>query len=269
MSDSIVIKDLSFRYEEEKKNIFNRLSMSLPGGLTTLVGQNGTGKSTFLLLAGGRILPLEGSVSINGTDSRDISDESERNRLVSFIYQNMEFESEEATGDLLDYVSEQGDLTDGKLLQEIVDVFALRDCLGKRFQENSKGDMQKICIAFSLLYGSPYVMMDEPVFALDHSWKEKVLDYLKDFTRSHNRAVYFSLHELDLSRKYSDNALLFHKDSSIVLGPSAQVLEREYLEEAYQVPMELLYQRENLFRDHLMKPGDLADLSGQNVKVVE
>ena len=60
------------------------------------------------------------------------------------------------------------------------------------------------------LYGSPYIMMDEPVFALEHIWKERVLEYLKDYTRKHNEtAVYFSLHELDLSRKYSDNALLF------------------------------------------------------------
>lgn len=268
MSDSIILKDLGFRYEEEK-NIFKGLSLTLPGGLTTLVGQNGTGKSTFLLLAGGRIHPTEGTVTINGRDSCEISDEDERNRLVSFIYQNMEFESEESSGALLEYVSDEGHHKDGKLLSELIDAFEMKACLNRKFHENSKGDIQKICIAFSLLYGSPYIMMDEPVFALEHLWKERVLEYLKDFTRRHNTAVYFSLHELDLSKKYSDNALLFHKDSSIILGPSSQVLEREFVEKAYQVPMELLYQRENLFRDHLMKPGDLSELSGQNVKVVE
>ena len=269
MNDSIKIKDLSFRYEEENDYIFKGLTLSLPGGLTTLVGQNGTGKSSFLLLAGGRLLPDKGIVTINGTDSKDIKDEEERNRLVSFIYQNMEFESEESTGELLEFVAGEGRHRDGKLLSELIKAFELKGCLGKRFQENSKGDMQKICIAFSLLYGSPYIMMDEPVFALEHGWKERVLEYLKEYSRNHKTTVYFSLHELDLSKKYSDNALLFQKDSSIILGPSDQVLNREYLEEAYQVPMELLYQRENLFREHLVNPGDYSELAGKNVKVVE
>jgi ABC-type cobalamin/Fe3+-siderophores transport system ATPase subunit len=268
LSDSIILKDLGFRYEEEK-DIFKGLSLALPGGLTTLVGQNGTGKSTFLLLAGGRVLPDEGSVTINGRDSREIRDEDERNRLVSFIYQNMEFESEETSGTLLEYVAGEGHHKDGRLLSELIEAFELKDCLNRKFHENSKGDIQKICIAFSLLYGSPYIMMDEPVFALEHIWKERVLEYLKDYTRRHETAVYFSLHELDLSRKYSDNALLFHKDNSIILGPSSQVLERDFVEKAYQVPMELLYQREHLFRDHLLKPADMSELSGQNVKVVE
>ena len=269
MSQSIDFKDVAFRYESESQDLFKGLTLTLPGGLTTLVGQNGTGKSTFLLLAGGRLLPSSGSVMINGVDSRSMKDEAQRNQLVSLIYQNMEFESDDPTGSLLEFVSQEGPHGDGELLKELIDAFELKRCLNLKFQENSKGNMQKICIAFSLLYGSPYIMMDEPVFALEHIWKEKVLEYIKEFTRRFESAVYVSLHELDLSRKYSDNAVLFHKDNSLILGPSTQVLQRDYLENAYQVPMELLYQRENLFRGHLIEQPDLSEMAGRNVKVVD
>ncbi|MDC7240706.1 MAG: ABC transporter ATP-binding protein [Spirochaetales bacterium] len=269
MAGSIELKNLSFAYEEAESSIFKNISLELPGGLTTLTGQNGTGKSTFLLLAGGRLLPTSGDVLIGGINSRDISDEAERNSLVSFVYQNMEFETEEPVGDLLPFVQEQGGHNDPTLVDEMVRALRLEHCLGKKFQENSKGDMQKLCIAFSLLYGSPYTMMDEPVFALENEWKERTLEYIKDISRRKQMAVCFSIHELDLSRKYSDNALLFYKDHTLAMGPADAVLSKDYLEEAYQVPMELLYQRESLFREQLCKPVDLEALSGQNVKVVE
>ena len=269
MGGSIELKDLSFGYEGSEKSIFNNINLELPGGLTTLVGQNGTGKSTFLLLAGARLFPESGDVLINGLKSREITDESVRNSLVSFVYQNMEFETDDPVGDLLPFVQEQGNHNDPFIVEEMIDALGLKHCLGKKFQENSKGDMQKLCIACSLLYGSPFTMMDEPVFALENLWKERALEYIRDFSRRWNMSVYYSIHELDLSKKYSDNALLFYKDHTLAMGPASSILSRDYLEEAYQVPMELLYQRESLFRDHLIKPVTPDNLSGQSVKVVE
>lgn len=269
MSGSIELRNVSFAYEESESTVFNDLTLSLPGAVTTLVGQNGTGKSTFLLLAGGRLLPVSGDILINGMNTRTINDEDVRNKLVSIIYQNMEFETDDTIGSLLDFVHEQNNSRNDSMVAEIVQAFGLEESLGKKFQENSKGDMQKICIAFSLLYGSPYIVMDEPVFALEHKWKETILEYIKDFSRRFNTAIYYSIHELDLSKKYSDNSLLFHKDHSISMGPTSSVLSNKNLEEAYQVPMELLYQRESLFRDHLTRPVDTQVLSGKNVKVID
>ncbi|QEN07410.1 ABC transporter ATP-binding protein [Oceanispirochaeta crateris] len=265
----IELNNVSFSYESEELAVFKDITLQLPAGMTTLVGQNGTGKSTLLLLAGGRIRPTAGSVQVNGIDTSLMNDEESRNRLISFIYQNMEFETEEKIGALLDFVYEQGQNDDGNLVEDIIMNFELDSCLGKRFQENSKGDMQKISIAFSLLYGSPYIMMDEPIFALEDKWKEKILEYLEDFAHNRNKTLYFSIHELDLSLKYSDNALLFSKDHSIITGPSSEVLTRDYLEDAYQIPMELLYRRENLFREQLAKPPLPQELSGQRVKVID
>lgn len=269
MSGSIELKNVSFSYEESESEVFSDMNISLPSGITTLVGQNGTGKSSFLLLAGGRLIPNKGEVLINGMDSRKIENEAIRNKLVSIIYQNMEFETDESIESLLNYVYEQNNENPNSPVEEIIKVFGLKDSLSKRFQENSKGDMQKICVAFSLLYGSPYIMMDEPVFALEHKWKETVLEYVCDYSRRCNVSVYYSIHELDLSQKYSDNAFLFNKNKSINMGPTSSILKKDFIEEAYQVPMELLYQRETLFRDQLIKPVDSNVLTGQNVKIID
>src|SRR5512136_1530592 len=108
MGPEIVFQGVSFRYPEGKDDVFTGLDLELPPGIVSLVGQNGTGKSTLLLLASGRLLPTEGRVLVRGTDTRELVDEQRRQALVSFVYQNMEFESEEPIGDLLAQVRDQG-----------------------------------------------------------------------------------------------------------------------------------------------------------------
>ena len=269
---SIEFKNVSFYYDPDKP-VFTNLSVDLPGGVTSLVGQNGTGKSTFMLLSGGRLMPQNGTVLLAGKDTAALVDEETRNQLASFVYQNMEFETEETVGELLTLVFESGLHGPGEkfLIDELISEFELECVLNRSVQNTSKGEMQKINIAFSLLYGSKVLFMDEPVFALEDHWKDRVLKYLKGYARKMSISLYYSIHELDLSRKYSDNGILFFKDGSISCGPTEKLLLKENVEDAYQVPMELLYKREQLFRDHLIKPMNSEEMEelDQSVKVID
>ena len=154
------------------------------------------------------------------------------------------------------------------LLETIIDRMDLSYLLLKKTGEISKGEMQRTVIAFSLLYGSEIIMMDEPVFSLENHQKEKILTYLNEFAKQFDVTIYYSIHELDLSEKYSDHVLLFTKEGQILCGPTKELLQKENIEKAYQVPIDMLHQRENLFRDHLIKD-DISDLKGLNTKVYE
>ncbi len=63
MENEIVFEGVSFRYPDGEADIFTGLDLTLPRGIVSLVGQNGTGKSTLLLLASGRLLPTRGRSS--------------------------------------------------------------------------------------------------------------------------------------------------------------------------------------------------------------
>ncbi len=199
LNSSVIFKNVSFAYESEK-NIFENISLALPTGVVSLIGQNGTGKSTFLLLAGGRLIPEGGSILINGIDTRKLKSEEEKNKHVSFIYQNMEFETDDNIGNLLSFIYENGFHIDKnpRLLKKIINTLDLSELLQKTPQVLSKGEMQRTVIAFSLLYGSEIIMMDEPVFALENDRKEIVLSYLNEFARQFNISIYYSIHEIDL-----------------------------------------------------------------------
>ncbi len=251
----IEFKDITFTYPEGKDPVFTDLSLVLPDGIVSCVGQNGTGKSTLLLLAGGRLLPDKGAVLIDGRDTKSFATEEERAEYAAFIYQNMEFETSEPVRDLLAFVQARGfhQKKDRQLVDELTDVFGLEDCLTTPIDRLSKGELQRTILAFSLLYGSKNLLMDEPVFSLEDEQKRTAIDYISGYVRKNGIGFLYSLHELELSRAYSDYLLIFYRNARPRLGPTADLYRRSVLEEAYEAPLDTLKRKESLFREVLLR----------------
>jgi iron complex transport system ATP-binding protein len=253
---------VNFTYPETQKPVFSDLSLEIGGGIYSLIGENGIGKTTFMLLAAGRLIPDSGAVFLLGTDTRSlIADEEKLNLTASFLYQNLEFETDEKVGGLLEYVLSNGEHGESRkdLYEDCIKVFELQNILNRSISKISKGEMQRAILAFSLLYGSTMVFMDEPVFALEDRQKNASLEYLSHYAKKESRSVYFSVHELELSRKFSDKVILFSKKPfSVEIGEPAKLLTPEKLEEVFQVPYALLHQKESLHRKHLEELDHLA-----------
>ncbi|MFQ3547770.1 MAG: ATP-binding cassette domain-containing protein, partial [Termitinemataceae bacterium] len=169
-----VFSNVSFTYPESEQPVFSGFSGSLPGGFVSLVGPNGAGKSTLMLLAAGRILPQQGTIHLLGRDTRFFQDEDERNLFASFIYQNMEFETEDSLGTLLEqvYASGKHGIKGEGFFRDVLRVFELEHLGGRPLARLSKGEMQRALLAFAALYGSRSIFMDEPVFAMEDRQKE-------------------------------------------------------------------------------------------------
>ena len=270
------LNDLTFTYppvegdlDSEGKQIvpqpvFEHFSAQLPGGcFVSFVGQNGCGKTTLLMLASGRINPDSGSVKLLGKNPAEL-DQENKNLLASVIYQNMEFESEEKVSQLLSQVYSGGTRKgkakairgEGDLLAEVIDIFELKDVLDHSLTHLSKGEIQRVILAFSLLYGSASVFMDEPMFAMEDRQKEKSLSYLKDFIKATGTTIYCSMHELDLTKKYADQVLLFYPNRDMSFGTPEEVLTKEDLEKAYGIPAQMLKNKEDLNREQLKAISD-------------
>lgn len=270
MNSIISIKNILFGYQEGK-DVFKDISLEIPAGVTTFIGQNGTGKSTMLLLAAGRLLPESGAVELQGKNTKDITEEEELNSLASIIYQNMEFDTEETIGNLLNFVYKNGfhKTKDGEsLIDEIIEVLELKDLLNKKTNIASKGEMQRVVIAFALLYSSPIIIMDEPVFALENNQKDRVFKYIIDYSKKYEKNIIYSIHDIDISKKFCDNVVLFYKNGIPKIGPKDKMLSKEMLEEAYQVPIHLLHEREKLNRETLLN-SKIDKESGLKAKVID
>lgn len=271
MENFIYFDDVSFSYPplecdlDENGNqivpkpVFEHFTGKIPFGFTSLVGPNGCGKSTFLMLASGRLVPQSGRVLLCGQDVAHLAEE-QKNLLASVIYQNMEFETEENVADLLNFVYQNGALRgrakavcgEGNLFDEVLDVFELESVLAHKLTALSKGEIQRVLLAFSVFYGSASIFMDEPLFAMEDRQKNKVLSYLKKFSAATKTAIFISMHELDLSRKFADNVLLIYPNRDMSYGTPEEVLTSEDLEKAYGIPAGMLKSQEDLTRENLI-----------------
>jgi ABC-type cobalamin/Fe3+-siderophores transport system ATPase subunit len=189
--------------------------------------------------------------------------EEQRNRLVSFVYQNMEFETVESLGDLIAATLAAGQASASASGQHAAALAALSPAslaasldlgkaLGQRPQALSKGELQRGIIALAVAYGSPILMMDEPVFALEERHKQQAFGFLRDWCRNSGTHLVYTAHDIHLCRDFADSMLLLSKDKSYKLGPVAEVCTDANLEAAYRVPLDTLYQKEGLYRDMLL-----------------
>lgn len=274
--DCISFEDVSFSYpmvegdlDENGKQIvpqpvFDHFTGVIPSGFTSLIGPNGAGKSTFMMLASGRLIPQSGCIKLFGKNISVLEGE-QKNLLASVIYQNMEFESDDKVSNLLSYVYSHGALKGnaksirGKqndLLSETIEVFELENVLNHGLIEISKGEIQRVLLAFSILYGSASIFMDEPLFAMEYRQKVSALEYIKDFCAATGTSVFISMHELDLTRRFAEKVILFYPNRDMDYGTPDEVLTDESLEKAYGVPAAMLKDKETFTREELIQTGE-------------
>ena len=262
----IQFNDVTFKYPDDisdldkagnpiiNKPVFEHFTGTIPSSFTSLVGPNGCGKTTFMLLASGRLIPQNGNVKLFDQNIGALG-EQQKNLMASVIYQNMEFETQQPANELLSYVYKNGNfrgnakgIEDRDLLAEVTEVFELGNVLTRPLQKLSKGEIQRTLLAFSLLYGSMSIFMDEPLFAMEFKQKENSLNYLKKFSNETGTPMYISIHELELSKKYADNVLLFYPNRDMTFGSPEEVLTKDDLEKAYGVPYGMLKDQEEMNR---------------------
>ena len=116
----------------------------------------------------------------------------------------------------------------------------------------SKGELQRAILAFSLLYGSPLLAMDEPIFALEdrqkqrpwptlRGWRARASEHLLLGARAGHLAGILGLHPPVLP------------GGTAAIGPTSEMFTREIIEKAYEVPFHMLKKREELYRKYLVE----------------
>lgn len=257
----IEFNDVSFTYPADEGEVlppvYDHFTGNIPGGFTSVIGPNGCGKSTFMLLASGRIQPANGKIYLLGQEINKLSEEK-KNLLASVIYQNMEFESEDKVEQLLSFVYQNGALKanakgikGSDLFAEVVDTFELSSVMKHGLTQISKGENQRVLLAFSLLYGSASVFMDEPLFAMEDMQKKTALEYLRAYSMETKTPMFISMHELDLTRMFAEKVLLIHPNRDMSYGTVEEVMTNDELEKAYGIPASMLKHNESLTREEL------------------
>ena len=226
----IVFDNVSFSYEESKEVLHN-ISFEAPSGsVTALVGSSGSGKSTIAGLAATFLTPVDGKVTLDGTDLATVNLSSYRSKLGvvlqdDFLYEgtireNILFPRPDATEEQL------VEAVKGAYVDEFTDRFekGLDTVIGERGVKLSGGQRQRISIARALLANPRIIILDEATSNLDtesESFIQKSLGILMK-----DRTTFVIAHRLSTIQQ-ADQILVIEEGKIVERGKHDELLEKK------------------------------------------
>lgn len=208
-------EDIAFRYEKDGPVILQQFSVTVrEGQFYTIVGGNGTGKSTALQVLAGLQKPQGGQVRLYGkklktyTASvlyREIFAVMPQDPKVLFMEQTVQSE--------LETMAESFGIPIASV-QAIAEQFALVHLWLRHPYDLSGGEQQKLAFAKLLLREPKILLLDEPTKGLDAQAKKELAKQLKNL-QAQGMTIVMVTHDIEFSAQYSDQCALFF-DGGIV-----------------------------------------------------
>jgi ABC-2 type transport system ATP-binding protein len=231
MNDQIVFEDVSKFYGEVLG--VNRVSLSLPPGITTLVGPNGSGKTTLMNLMTGLVQPSSGSISVMGHSP---SNSPELFRILGYCTQ-FDFFPRGLTGwqFIIDSLMLHGmsEADAFQLTVEAIERVQLGEAAGRKIAGYSKGMRQKVRLAQAIAHHPRVLVLDEPLNGLDPMARAESIALFQELGRQ-GMHLLISSHILDEVDRISDRVVLITGGYLIAEG-SIQQVRQEVREKPMQV----------------------------------
>lgn len=190
------------------------ISLSLPcGRLVCLLGPNGAGKSTLLRTLCGFQPPIEGTVTISGSDITTMS-AAEVARLVSVVLTDRPLTPSLTAAEMVGmgrapYTGFWGRLSDDdrRLISEAMQTVGIAPLATRRMGQLSDGELQKVMIAKALAQHTPVIVLDEPTAFLDYPSKVAVMKTLARLAHDEGKTILMSTHDLELAAQLGDELM--------------------------------------------------------------
>ena len=211
------------------------------GGVTSIIGANGCGKST-VLKAIGRIIPKAGgAIILNGKDvgglkSKDIAKE------LAILPQTPQAPGTLTCFELVSYGRFPYQKGLGRLSKEdrtvvewALSVTNMSEYSDREIAYLSGGQRQRVWIAMALAQQTGIILLDEPTTYLDLCHQLEVLELLKKLNKTQGTTIIMVLHDLNLASRYSDELLAMKDGKVYSFGSPQEVFTEAMLSDCFGI----------------------------------
>lgn len=201
----IEFKEVAFRYEDNKGEVFRHINITVPSGeYLALVGSSGVGKTTLCSLIPRFYDVSEGIITLDGIDIRDITLKSLRRNIgivqqevylfAGTVADNIRYGKLEATDSEVIEAAKRANAHE--FIMELPDGY--QTYIGQRGVKLSGGQKQRLSIARVFLKNPPVLIFDEATSALDNESEKVVQESLERLAK--NRTTFVIAHRLSTIR---------------------------------------------------------------------
>ena len=193
-------------HSSARNQVLKGVSFELPDkGLVAIFGKSGSGKTTLLNIIGGLEKADSGKIIVNGESMKGNEDKI-RNQKIGFIFQNYYLERGYTIAEIMRNAMLIAGFTDEKEIEkrteEVLKLVDMERFKNKQGDALSGGQKQRVAIARALIKGADVILADEPTGNLDAQNTYKVMDILKEISKT--KLVVLVTHEVTLIKKYAD-----------------------------------------------------------------
>lgn len=230
----IEFRDVGFQYPGSSLWALKNVSMKFKiGDKLAIVGENGSGKTTFIKLLCRLYDPTEGVILLNGIDITRYRYE-EYLSLFSVVFQDFKL----FQFSLAENVSGSGDYDEDRVEQSLIRAGfgerlhtlsrGIRSVIGRDYENDgidlSGGEEQKIALARALYKDAPFVVLDEPTAALDPLAEAAVYENFQMLVK--DKTAVFISHRLS-SCRFCNEIIVFHKGHLVQRGSHDSLVNEE------------------------------------------
>ncbi len=208
-------------------------------GFTIVFGASGAGKTTLLDCIAGLAEPDEGRIAVGGIDLYDSEKEVSLvpwKRRIGYVLQDLalfpHLTAEENVGYGLNRLSVPN--RQGRS-REILEAFRVDHVRGRYPSQISGGERQRVALARTLVTEPRVLLLDEPLVALDHPTRSRILDDLRRWNQNRRVPILHVTHSSDEVFALGHEVIVLDAGKIIAQGPPHDVMRAPRMETVAQL----------------------------------
>lgn len=229
----LAVKDLNFAYPNTDEKVLKNINMDFEVGKKyAIVGENGSGKTTFIKLLMRLYEPSSGEILLNKIDAQKYK-LTEYFQLFSVVFQDFRLLGLNLGQNIAVNQNYDAELAMSNLKEVDLDDFinnlskGLNTHLGKEFDNSgvqfSGGQSQKVAMARALYKDSPVMILDEPTAALDPVAEFEIYQKFDEIVE--DKTAFYISHRLS-SCRFCDEILVFDEGEIVQRGSHEELVDQ-------------------------------------------
>ena len=207
----LAAKSIKYSYNSNNKFEFPDFCLESTEDLL-IIGDSGVGKTTFLNILGGLLLPQSGSITLNGTNYSDLSSkdlDKFRGKNIGIIFQSPYFVNNlNLMDNLLFSLFLSKNHQDKNVVIELLNQVGLKDKIYSKPNDLSQGEKQRASIALALVKKPNLILADEPTSSLDDNNCDLVVSLLKEQSQLSKCKLIIITHDARLKKHFKNSIKL-------------------------------------------------------------
>lgn len=257
----IKIKNISFTYPESGSPAIDNISFEIKrGSWTSIIGHNGSGKSTIVRLINGLLVPDENDDSYIEVDGTKLDDNSvwDIRDKVGVVFQNPDNQFVGATvADDVAFGLENRAIPRTemlKLVPEAIGAVGMTEYAHTEPANLSGGQKQRVAIAGILAIKPKIIILDEATSMLDPEGRDKILNIVRQMKDEYDLTVISITHDID-EADMADSVIVMNDGQLITQGSTKTVFSQAKLLKSLGLDIPFFLQiKEALIRDSIEIP---------------